>query len=187
MKIKLQNSYNKMNIINYNDHLNIDRPDWDNIFMEMCETISKRSTCSRIKTASVIQKNNIVISIGYNGSVSNSKHCNEYWIEYYLENYKQKFKTFDDFIKSKDFYDEHHKWSEINELHGEMNAILQACKNGIILQGSTIYTLYSPCINCAKCIISSGITQVCYKNIYKRDTRGIDFLTKNNINCKNII
>lgn len=63
-----------------------------------------------------------------------------------------------------------------NELHGEMNALLFAGRHGIALEGSVMYTLYSPCINCAKCIISSGVTKVFYREVYQRDTSGIEFL-----------
>jgi dCMP deaminase len=164
----------------------IQRKSWDSIFMEMCFTIAQRSTCAKLKTASVIQRNNVVISIGYNGSVAKALHCNEYWLSYYYTHHTTDYETSKEFLKSDLFYEEHHKWSVFNELHGEQNAILQAGKNGISLEGSTLYTIYSPCIGCAKCIISAGIKKVYYDRIYNRDTSGIEFLEKNHIKCKKL-
>ena len=177
--IKRREIMNLKKVISY-------RKNWNSIFMEMCYILSKRSTCLRLKTASVIQRDNIVISIGYNGSVSGGKHCSDYWVEQYFgrDNTVSGFK---DFLKSAKFYEDHHKWSTCNELHGEMNAILQAGKNGISLKNSTIFTIYSPCINCAKCIISSGIKEVYYSKMYNRDKSGVDFLKKNNVKIFNHI
>jgi len=160
------------------------RPSWNEIFIKMCEVLVLRSTCLRIQTSSIIQKDNVIVSIGYNGTPSGSEHCNEYWKKYYLKNMTTKYFTFNNFLKSKDFYKLHHEWSNLNELHGELNAILQAGKNGISLKNSKLYTLYSPCINCAKSIIMSGIYVVYYKYEYKRDLRGINLLKKNNILTK---
>jgi dCMP deaminase len=149
------------------------RPKWDNTFMDICEVMSKRSTCLRIQTASIIVKNNVIISVGYNGVAPGQEHCQDYWFEKFID---IKMNSFEEFIKSDYFYNEHHKWSNNNELHGEMNAILFAGKNGISLDGGELYTIYSPCINCAKAILTSGIKKVVYKKLYKRSDEGIIFL-----------
>jgi dCMP deaminase len=166
-----------------NDNVIYERPSWDSIFIEMCETLSKRATCVRIQTASIIQKNNVIVSIGYNGVVSGAEHCSNHWFHYWCENKKNLEGKFENFVLSKKFYDLHHEWSNLNEIHGEMNAILQAGKNGISLNGATIYTLYAPCINCAKSIKTSGIKNVIYKHKYLRDANetGIIFLKKNGV------
>lgn len=157
----------------------MNRPNWNEIYMEMCETLSKRSTCLRIQTASLIVKNNVIVSVGYNGVPSNDEHCTDYWINYWKTNLKEL--TYEEFLKSDFFYKHHNLWSNVNEIHGEMNAILFAGKNGISINDSVLYTLYSPCINCAKSILASGIIKVYYKYVYKRDTQGIEFLNKHNI------
>lgn len=149
----------------------MERPDWNSTYMNICSELSKRSTCLRLQTACIIVKNNVIISVGYNGVPSKQKHCCDYWRE------NNPFSTMEDLIKSDFFYREHHVWSTIREIHGEMNAILFAGKNGISLQDSTLYTLYSPCIQCAKAILTAGIKNIYYKYIYKRNTDGIAFLT----------
>ena len=101
------------------------RLDWDNVFIEICETISKRSTCERIQTASIIIKDTNIISIGYNGVPSGQEHCKDYWHRYWKENYSSDIE-YHVFINSNDFYRNHHEYSIQNELHAEMNAILQS-------------------------------------------------------------
>lgn len=203
------------------------RPDWNNTYMDMCEVLSKRSTCLRVQTASIIVKNNVIVSVGYNGTASGQQHCCDYWRQVYdtantaigyvapftdvekmcikitdnnilrpmgcyddtEDGYMTELKrvrtqpniSYEQFLKTDFFYKYHHEWSNNNELHGEMNAILFAGKNGISLDGGTIYTTYSPCINCAKAIFTSGIRCVIYSEVYKRSTAGIDFLKERRV------
>lgn len=148
------------------------RPNWNTTYMNICLELSKRSTCLRLQTASIIVKNNIIISIGYNGTPSGQPHCCEHWKK------NNPYDTLKELIQSDFFSEKHHQWSTINEIHGEMNAILFAGKHGIVLTGSTLYTLYSPCIQCAKAILISGITTVYYKHVYTRNTDGISLLNE---------
>jgi dCMP deaminase len=153
--------------------------------MSFCETLAYRSTCVRIQTAAIIVKNNIVISIGYNGCFSKAKHCIDYWRSEYSAKHSANV-SWDTFISSEYFLTEHHKYSTKNELHGESNAIVNAAKNNISIEDSVIYTLYAPCINCAKLIISSGIKEVFYRHLYKRDLTGLDLLNEHNIKVAKI-
>ena len=205
----------------------MDRPSWNETYISMCKTLSKRSTCLRIQTASIIVKNNIIVSVGYNGVGAEQEHCCDFWRKVYntaLESiayvqplthiekiclsmkernvllrigryddteigYQCEVKrainrhrlTFEEFLNTGFFHDKHHNWSNKNELHGEMNAILFAGRHGISLEGSTIYTIYSPCIHCAKSIYASGIKKVYYKDLYHRDMSGIRFLRDKNV------
>lgn len=131
----------------------MERPDWDSIFMEICQTLSKRSTCIRLQTAALVVKKLNIISIGYNGCPSKMIHCMDRWKGINLENNLQ-------------FLEEHHHWSMANELHAEINALLR-CKSDV--QDATMYSLYSPCIQCAKAIVSAGIKEVVYLYSYDRD------------------
>jgi dCMP deaminase len=149
--------------------------------MKIAYQVSQRSTCSRMKTGALIIKDNRIISMGYNGVVPGAKHCCEYWNEIYEEKFKDKMSKKD--FEEKIFAKEHHNWSIINEIHGEQNAILYACREGIATKNTDMYSLYSPCINCAKVIKTAGIRNVYYTEVYKRDQRGIDFLEDNGVNC----
>jgi dCMP deaminase len=139
------------------------RPTWDDTYMEMCDVFAKRSTCVKLQTSAIIVKDNITLSSGYNGVSSGQMHCKDYW-------------------KHTPTPSEHHEWSKNNELHAEMNAILFAGKNGVSINNATIYTIYSPCINCAKAILTSGISQVVYR--VKYNDEGIRFLQYRNVNVR---
>jgi dCMP deaminase len=156
------------------------RQTWDDTFMDFCEVLSNRSTCARLQTAAILVKDYNVISIGYNGCCPKSEHCVDFWENEYNTKYKQQ-GTWEQFLQSDFFYQEHHKYSTRNELHGESNAIVNAAKNSTSSEGSIMYSLYAPCINCAKLIVSSRIRKVVFRHFYKRDTTGIEFLTEHKI------
>ncbi len=173
-----------MSVSRVDVYADMGRPTWDEIFMSFCEILARRSTCVRLQTAAVVVKNNNVVSIGYNGCCSKSQHCYDYWRSEFKTNY-QEYGTWEEFIKSDYFYTEHHKYSTKNELHGESNAIVNAAKNNISSEGSQMYTLYAPCVNCAKLIISSGIKKVIYQYLYKRDLTGLELLCEHGVEVKN--
>lgn len=160
------------------------RLSWHEYFMEHAKLAAKRSTCIRIQTGSVLVRDNRIISEGYNGTVSGAEHCcdyaqKQYWWEGFIDSeYK-----FEDYIKSEEFYKSHHEWSNVNEIHGEQNAILYACRKGIKTNNADLYTVYGPCIICAKVIVTAGIKKVYFCEYYDRDTQkqGLKFLLKNQV------
>jgi dCMP deaminase len=132
---------------------------WDETFINICKEISKHSTCSSRKTAALLVCDKRIISMGYNGVPSGDRHCSD------MTEYKPN----------------HHEWSKNHEIHGEMNAILFAAKNGGIPKNTTMYTLTSPCTQCAKLILVSGISRVVFLEYYQRDLYGIKFLQKHQV------
>lgn len=123
------------------------RPTWNETFIEICKTVSLRSTCAKIQVAAIIVKNKNIISIGYNGTPTGRQHCQDYWKEQGID------------TSAPEFKDLHRDWSRCKEVHAEINAILK-CKTD--LTGAVLYTTYFPCVDCAKCIVSSGIREVVY-------------------------
>lgn len=156
------------------------------LFIKMAELVAEQSTCIRLHVGAVLVKDNRVISIGFNGTPTGQKHCEENFSVIYEQEYKDKFATYEDFVASKAFYDLHGKWSIENELHAEQNAISFAAKNGIATQGASVYVTWSPCVHCAKVIVSAGIKEVFYKNMYDRSQEGIAFLKRNGIECRQL-
>jgi len=126
-----------------------------NYFKNVVNETAKLSTCQSKQVGALLVKDNRILSIGYNGVPSGQKHCNE--------------------IKFKD-REEHHRWSELNEIHAEMNCIAFAAKNGIATKDTTLIVQLSPCINCAKLIVASEIKEVYYSEKYDKDKFGIEFL-----------
>lgn len=131
-----------------------------NIFMKIAILFATQSTCQRHKVGAVITKDNKMISTGYNGVASGCVHCEDHT-----------------FTKP----GEHHEWSNVNEIHAEVNAILQADKTK--LKGATLYCTLAPCNNCCKLIIASGIETVIYHEEYNKaaERKGLDMLIDNNI------
>ncbi len=148
------------------------RPSWEQIFVQITELIAKRSTCIRLQVGAIIVKENRIISMGFNGSTSGAEHCCDI------------FKNVN--ITSKEFYDDHGKFSIYKEVHAEENAIAFAAKNGMSTNGCNMYVSYTPCINCAKLCLSAGIKSVYYIKPYDRDMSGKTFLEANGIVCEQI-
>ncbi len=152
----------------------------------MADLVAEQSTCCRLHVGAVLVKDSRVISIGFNGTAAGQTHCEDYFQTLYRENYKEHFPSYEEFAASRTFYDLHGKFSIDNELHAEQNAIAFAAKNGISTQGGTIYVTWSPCVHCAKVIVSAGIKKVFFKNLYDRSQEGIYFLQRNGIECRQL-
>lgn len=112
-----------------------------NQFIDIANTISESSKCTRAKVGAVIVKDNRIISTGYNGKPSGwEDDCREG-----CEGCKY-------------------------TVHAEANAITFAAKNGVSTWGSDIYVTLSPCSNCALLIIQAGIKKVYFKELYKSES-----------------
>ena len=124
------------------------RPDWDDYFFEIMRTVAKRATCGRGRAGAVIVRNNQILATGYVGSPPGLAHCDD--VGHLMTR-----------TLHPDGIEREHC---IRTTHAEQNAIAQAAKNGIRLDGSTIYINMEPCFSCAKQIISVGIKRiVCLK------------------------
>jgi len=119
------------------------RPSWDEYFMQMAELARTRSTCLRRGVGAVIVKDNHVLATGYNGAPSGLSHCSETGC------IREQMK-----IPS----GQHHELCRA--LHAEQNAIIQAAKMGVKIDGATLYCTTQPCIICTKMIINAGIKRV---------------------------
>ena len=128
------------------------RIDWDHYFMSIAKVVASRSTCDRKFVGAVIVRDKTILSTGYNGSIRKLEHCSE--AGHMMEN--------------------NHC---VATIHAEANAIIQAAKNGVCIDGGTIYTTASPCWTCFKLIANSGIKRICYGEFY-RDQRIFDFSKK---------
>ena len=131
-----------------------ERENRDTIGIGMAHLIASRATCLRLKVGCIIMKDGRPISSGYNGVLPDQEHCNS-------------------FNCSTNTACE-------RTVHAEVNAIAFTAKNGISVEGCTLYITHSPCENCARLIIQSGIIKVVYDNEYRLKD-GILLLRKFNI------
>lgn len=125
---------------------------YDLAYLRMAKEWAKLSHCTRKQVGALLVKNGVIISDGYNGTPSGFPNSCE---------------------------------NEIGEthwyvLHAEANAILKVAKSTNNAHGSTLYITLSPCKDCSKLILQSGITRMVYLDAYK-DTMAIDFLKNSGI------
>jgi len=146
------------------------RPSWDDYFMEVAHAISKRATCDRGRSGCVIAKDRRLIVTGYVGSPAGFSHCDE--VGHHLRKVT-------------------HEGGDVTEhcmrtVHAEQNAICQAAKLGVAIDGATIYTRMTPCRTCAMLIINCGIKRVVCERKYQKasesetmfDTAGVELIYK---------
>jgi dCMP deaminase len=155
--------------------------------MKFALLAAERSTCCRMKTGAVIVKDGRIVCMGYNGVGSGQIHCQDYWYNKYQElKTNEEITSWESFKLNENFLRQHHEWAIINEIHGEHNAILFACKHGIVTDKTVMYSLYSPCTQCSKAIIQSGIKKIYYNKIYTNDVNGLNLLTQHKIEHEQI-
>jgi len=128
----------------------MNRPSWDEYFMEMAELTAKRSTCSRRSVGAVIVKDKHAIATGYNGAPRGIAHCEERG----------------GCLRQKLGVPSGQRHELCMALHAEQNAIIQAARLGISIEGATLYCTHQPCVICAKMIINSGIKRIVYSEGY---------------------
>jgi len=139
------------------------RPSWDEYFMEIAEVASKRSTCLRRKVGAVLVKDNHIISTGYNGGISGIRHCNEVGC-----------------VREKLKIPRGERHEICRGVHAEENTVIQAALHGTSTEGATIYTTFTPCTHCAKIIANAKIKRVVCKGEYP-DEFGIKLLKEKGI------
>lgn len=120
---------------------------YDKAYLRLALSWAQLSHCARKKVGAIIVKDSIIISDGYNGTPAGFDNCCE----------NEEGNT---------------HWYV---LHAEANAILKVARSSNNCKDATLYLTHSPCKDCSKLVLQSGITRLVYQQAYK-DTSGIDFL-----------
>jgi dCMP deaminase len=127
------------------------RPSWDEYFAAMSILMGSRSPCERLHVGCVLvsagEHKNRLIAAGYNGFLPGSPHLSR-------------------------VRDDH----EQGTVHAEQNAIADAARRGVSLDGATAYITHFPCINCAKILCAAGVKVVKYLDDYRNDPIALDLL-----------
>jgi dCMP deaminase len=127
------------------------RPSWDEYFLNLIDVIGTRATCDRGKAGCVIVKEKRILTTGYVGSPIGAKHCDEVGHE----------------MQSVIHEDGSQTRHCIRTAHAEQNAIANAARFGVSLEGATLYCKMTPCYVCAKMIINAGVKRVvCAKDYH---------------------
>lgn len=133
------------NFLKYTDSQKQER--YDRAYLKMAMEWAQLSHCQRKQVGALIVKDGTIISDGYNGTPTGfPNNCED-------ENYQ----TF---------------WYV---LHAEANAITKVAKTSQSAKNATLYITLSPCKECSKLVLQTGIKRVVYSNSYK-DSSGVDFL-----------
>ena len=139
----------------------MDRPSWDEYFMDIAILTSKRATCMRRQVGAVIVKDKHIIATGYNGAPRGIMHCDERGF----------------CLRQKLNIPSGERHELCMALHAEQNAIIQAATLGQSVEGGTIYVTHQPCVICAKMIINAGIGKIVVREGYP-DQLSVDILAE---------
>ncbi|MHA1573047.1 MAG: deoxycytidylate deaminase [Alphaproteobacteria bacterium] len=133
------------------------RPTKSEYYLDIAVAVSARATCPRLSVGAVMVKDNCIISTGYNGSAKSTPHCIDIGCE---------------------MVDIGGKESCVRALHAESNAIDRA--PWAEMKGAHLYVTVTPCYECAKRIVSAGISRVAYASYYdSRNTNlAVDLLKR---------
>jgi dCMP deaminase len=126
------------------------RPSWDDYFLEVAHAIAKRATCDRGHSGCVIAKNKQLLVTGYVGAPAGLPHCDE--VGHQMKK-----------VVHEDGRETSHC---VRTVHAEQNAICQAAKLGVGIDGATLYCRMTPCRTCAMLIINCGIVRVVCERKY---------------------
>ncbi|HCC60368.1 MAG: hypothetical protein A2402_01720 [Candidatus Staskawiczbacteria bacterium RIFOXYC1_FULL_37_43] len=143
------------------------RPSWDDYFLNLVEPVGSRGTCDRGRSGAIIVgPGHTIIATGYVGAAPGQPHCDE--VGHLIRT----------------IIDENGNQSQhcVRTLHAEENAILQCAKDGINVQGATIYCKMVPCYNCAMRIVRVGIKRVVAQKRYHADQMTIKLFRDAEVN-----
>jgi dCMP deaminase len=130
----------------------MNRPTWEEYFMEITRLVAKRATCLRRQVGAVLVMDKRLLATGYNGAPSGLAHCLEVGC-----------------LREKNNIPSGERHELCRGIHAEQNAIIQAAFHGVRIQGATLYCTNLPCVICTKMIINAGIKEIIYENGYADD------------------
>lgn len=139
---------------------------WDTRFMEIAHSIANWSSCYQENrhVGAVIVKNKRIITTGYNGAPSGIKSCVERG----------------ECLRRKRNIPSGTQHELCYAIHAEQNAIIQAARLGVSVEGATLYCTHQPCVICAKMIVNAGISRVVYAQGYP-DAFALEFFDEANV------
>jgi dCMP deaminase len=117
------------------------RATWDSYFMAIAEQVATRATCDRRHVGAVLVRDRSILATGYNGSVRGLPHCDD--VGHLMR-------------------DGHC----VRTVHAEANAVAQAARNGVRIDGATLYCTILPCLACMQLLANAGVARVVYGGEY---------------------
>ena len=128
------------------------RPSWDEYFMDITKRVATRSTCLRRVVGAILVHDKRIIASGYNGGPTGLAHCLDIGC-----------------LREKLGIPSGQQHELCRGIHAEQNAIIQAARYGVSIEGATLYCTTQPCTQCTKMLINAGITEIVYAEGYPDD------------------
>ena len=147
----------------------IDRPGWDEYFIQIATVVARRSNCVKRKVAAVVVKDKRIIATGYNGTPRGAQNCSDGGCP-----------------RCNSMGKSGAGLEECLCSHAEENAIVQSAYHGISVKGATLYTTFSPCLLCTKMIINSGIEEVVYNVAYPMGAVAMGLLSQCGVRLRQV-
>lgn len=126
------------------------RPSWDEYFMQVARVVAGRSTCLRRQVGAVIVRDKRILATGYNGAPTGLPHCLDIGC-----------------LRDQVGALSGERQEICRASHAEQNALVQAARYGIAVEGGTLYCTTFPCSICAKMLVNAGIRRVVYEEDYR--------------------
>lgn len=143
-----------------------ERPSWDEYFMKLANEVATRTTCMRRAVGALIVKERRILATGYNGVPTGLRHCDVAGC-----------------LRQQLGVPSGQRHEICRGLHAEQNALLQAARYGINIEGASIYITTQPCVVCAKMLINAGISEIIYQNPYP-DELAMELLNESGIKMR---
>lgn len=125
------------------------RKPWNVYFMDMAKLAAQRSTCMRRQVGAVAVRDRHVLATGYNGAPRGVMHCEEVGC-----------------LREQLGVPSGQRQEICRAVHAEQNVIAQAAKQGVSLDGATLYCTHMPCVTCLKMLINAGIKTIFFEESY---------------------
>lgn len=135
----------------------VKKPSWEETFMNVAVEVAKRSHCQMVQIGAVValmaKGGESILTFGYNGPSRGDEHCDEVGCTNYVIDDRT-----GECTKRRNGY--------CRGAHAEMNAMLNAAREGIRIEGATVFTTLSPCYSCARQLVNAGINGVVFLHRY---------------------
>jgi dCMP deaminase len=117
--------------------------------MSIADQVAGRATCMRRSIGAVLVKDKRILATGYNGTASGLAHCEQVGC-----------------IREQRNIPSGSRHELCRGIHAEQNAVIQAAKYGIAMNGATAYCTHQPCVLCAKILLNAGVVEIVYREAY---------------------
>lgn len=137
------------------------RTSWDDYFLGIARQAATRATCDRRHVGCVLVRDKAIITTGYNGSLRGLDHCDAAG----------------------------HQMEEghcVRTVHAEANALMQAARAGVRVEGAIAYVTDFPCWPCFKLLVQAGVVGIAYGSPYRPDAKVIDAASRLDVELRDL-